>query len=227
MTMRQTQNQEQRQLNLQLTDDTWERLLCALERLEYVTDKADRPRAVATRLDQHKDKGEVRESVVAVELEVHLQIMAFKIVVASVREDAAPWLLTDFAAWIAGRDGLELNNTDDYAIPVLQCILGEKFQLPEIPDLPSEPISERDLKQTTEQLGVASHKTDKIAEEFTNNPDKEATQHRHERGNFAKDEDRFVAGMDRIKLIAEKSKMQAWFKRYVDEKPYRKQGNRR
>ena len=220
MTMRQIQEQEQRQLNLQFTDDTWERLLCALERLEYVTDKADRPRAVATRLDQHKDKGEVRDSVVAVELEVHLQITAFKIVVASVREDAAPWLLTDFACWLAGRDGLALKNADDYAIPVIQCILGEKFQLPEIPDLPSEPISERDLKQTTELVGVAS-------EEFTNNPDKEATQHRHDRGNFAKDEDRFSAGMDRIKLIAEASKMQAWFKRYVDEKPYRKQGNRR
>lgn len=226
MTMRQTQNQEQRQLNLQLTDDTWERLLCALERLEYVTDKAERPRAVATRLDEHRDKGEVRESVAEVELEVHLQIMAFKRVVAVVREDAAPWLLTDFACWLAGRDGLKLRHTDDYAIPVIQCILGEKFQLPEIPELPTEPPSKRDIRETTEQLGVALHKTDKIAEEFTNNPDKEATQHRHERGNFAKDEDRFAAGMDRIKLIAEESKMQGWFKRYVDEKPYRKGGRR-
>lgn len=213
MTMKQTQNQEQRQLNLQLTDDTWERLLCALERLEYVTDKADRPRAVATRLDQHKDKGQVRESAVEVALEVHLQITAFKRVVAVVREDAAPWLLTDFARWMAGRTELPLNRTDDYAIPVLQCIMGEKFQLPEISGLPSAPISESGVKETAEQLGVALHKTDEIADKFAKNTDKEATQHRHERGSFEH-------GMDRIKLIVENSQQQRWFKRYCDEKPW-------
>lgn len=211
--MKQTQNQNQRQLNLQLTDDTWERLLCALERLEYVTDKADCPRSVATRLDQHKDKGQVRESEVEVALEVHLQITAFKHVVAVVRDDAAPWLLTDFACWMAGRTELPLNCTDNYAIPVLQCILGENFQLPEISGLSSAPVSESGVKETTEHLGVALHKTDKIVNKFANDTDKKATQHHHERGSFE-------CGMDRIKLIVENSQQQRWFKRYCDEKPW-------
>ena len=217
--MRQQQNQEQRQLNLQFTDDTWERLLRALERLEYVTDGSNRPRSVATRLDQHKDKGQVRESLQEVELEVHLQIQAFKLVVAPVRDDAAPWLLTDFACWIAGRKILPLNNTDEYAIPVIKCILGEQFRLREIQDLPTTPISEREIRETTEQLGVAQHKTDKIAEEFSNNSDKKSTQHRHERGSFND-------GMDRIEKIAETSREQRWFERYCDDKPWRENERR-
>ncbi|MDL5052663.1 hypothetical protein QQ056_03685 [Oscillatoria laete-virens NRMC-F 0139] len=212
--MRQTQNQEQRQLNLQLTDDTWERLLCALERLEYVTDKADRPGAVATRLDQHEDRGDIRESEAEVELEVHLQIMAFSRVVAAVREDAVPWLLTDFACWMAGRSRLPLNSADDYAIPVLKCILGEKFSLPKISDLPSAQPSGRDIKKTTEQVGVALHQVDKIVDSFSSNPDKKASQHRHERGAFAD-------GMDRIKLISEKLQQQHWFKRYCGDEPWK------
>ena len=211
--MRQQQNQEQRQLNLQFTDDTWERLLCSLERLEYVTDASNRPRSVATRLDQHKDKGEVRGSLQEVELEVHVQILAFKVVVAPVRDDAASWLLTDFTRWIAGRKGLTLNNPDEYAIPVIKCILGEQFGLPEVQDLPTTPISEREMRETVEKVGEAQHKTDKISERFSKNPDQKFTQHRHERGSFDD-------GMDRLKKIAEKSREQRWFERYYDDKPW-------
>lgn len=53
MTEHQGQEQQQLQFNLQLTDDTWERLLCSLERLEYVTTQqgANTPLQAATRLD--------------------------------------------------------------------------------------------------------------------------------------------------------------------------------
>ncbi len=217
--MKQKQTQDQRQANLQLADDTWERLLCALERLEYVTDRSNTPDSVATRLDEHRDKGEVRESPQEVELEVHLQIQAFKRVVAPVRDDVLPWLLQDFTCWMAGRKGLPLNDADDYAIPVIQCIMGERFQLPEIQDLPQVPTSEREVKKVTEELGVALHKTDKIAEEFSKNSHKQATQHRHERGSF---ED----GMERIKEISEKVEEQRWFKRYCDDKSWQKNKRR-
>jgi hypothetical protein len=207
------QKQVQLEFNLQITDDTWERLLCALERLEYVTEGANSPNSVATRLDNHRDKGNIQESAQEIELEVQLQIQAFKYVVAPVRQEATPWLVKDFACWMGARKVLPLKQTDEYAIPVLQCILGEKFNLPEIKDLPSEPLSEKEVRETAEQLGAGLHKTDRIEAEFTVNPGKKATQHSHERGSFQE-------GMDRIKDIAEQKGEQRWFKRLCDEKPW-------
>lgn len=210
---------------LQLTDDTWERLLCALERLEYVTEYQNNyqvPQPVATRLDRHKDKGNVRESSQEVELEVQLQIQAFKYVVSPVRNEAESWLLTDFIEWMAGRqrknigrEPLPIGEVDVYAIPVLKCLVGEKFSLQEIRDLPSTPQTEREMRDTVEQLGAASEMTDRIEEEFLQNPNKNATQHRHERGNFRD-------GMERIKAIAKELKEENWFARFAGEKRWQK-----
>ena len=211
--MSQRQQQEQLQFNLQLTDDSWERLLCALERLEQVTEGENSPSPVATRLDRHKDKGNIQESSQEVELEVQLQIQAFKYVVSPVREEAISWLVKDFACWIGGRKDLSLAYPDDYAIPVLQCLIGEKFSLPQIRDLPTTPTSEREIKDTAEHLGVELHKTDKIEDEYSRDANKKATQHRHERSSFKE-------GMDRVKEIAEKKGEQRWFKRFCDEKPW-------
>ncbi|MDJ1170069.1 hypothetical protein PMG71_11580 [Roseofilum sp. BLCC_M154] len=209
--MDQRQQQEQLQFNLQITDDTWERLLCALERLEQVTEGQQSPHAVATRLDRHKDKGNIQESVHEVELEVQLQIQAFKYVVSPVRGEAVPWLVKDFAGWMAGRKRLPLGPTDDYAIPVLQCIIGEKFTLPTLTELPSTPTSEHDIRETVEQVGKDLHETDKIQDSFSTNQSQEASQHLHERGGF-------VDGMDRIKEIAESQRQHRWFKRFCDAK---------
>lgn len=212
--MNQRQQQEQLQFNLQITDDTWERLLCALERLEQVTEGQQSFNAVATRLDRHKDKGNIQESAHEVELEVQLQIQAFKYVVSPVREKAVPWLVKDFAGWMAGRKKLPLGPTDDYAIPVLQCIIGEKFILPTLTELPSTPTSEHDIRETVEQVGKDLHETDKIQDSFSTNQSQEASQHLHERGGF-------VDGMDRIKEIAESQRQHSWFKRFCDDKHWK------
>lgn len=146
---KQGQKQDQLQFNLQICDDTWERLLCALERLEYVVEyqkNPDIPPPVATRLDRHKDKGNIQESQIEVETEVHLQIQAFKYIVKTVQSETETWLLQDFICWLAGRDRktmgrepLPLSIVDEYAIPILQCVLGEPFKLPELPELLQSP----------------------------------------------------------------------------------------
>jgi hypothetical protein len=209
--MKQEQQQKQLQFNLQITDDTWERLLCALERLEYVTEEAYSPYPVATRLDNHKDKENIQESCQEIELEVHLQIKAFKFVVATVREEAEHWLSNDFIKWMSGRKGLSLNRVDDYAIPILQCILGEKFSLPEISDLPKSTPSKENMRDTIEELGKATHEIDNKQKEFSTNPEKQATQNIHQRGEW-KD------GMDRLRDIAQALKLEPWFKCFVQEK---------
>lgn len=216
-----TQTETQLQFNLQICDDTWERLLCALERLEYVAEyKAnyDIPRAVATRLDRHKDKGNIQESQIEVELEVQLQIQGFKYIVKTVQSEAETWLLQDFISWLAGRERknikpepLPLSIVDDYAIPVLQCILGESFNLPKIPPVP---VNQQDVLDAVPILEPGQRETDDILKRFQDNPTLKATQNYHPRGEF-KD------GMERLKAIAETLKQKPWFDRFVKEQRWK------
>jgi hypothetical protein len=217
----QGQQQEQLQFNLQICDDTWERLLCALERLEYVTEyKAnyDIPRPVATRLDEHKDKGDIQESQVEVETEVQLQIQSFKYIVKTVQSETETWLLQDFICWLSGRERktmggepLPLGLVDDYAVPVLQCILAEPFKLPEISKLLYKPPTQKDVLNAATQLGVGQMKTDDIQKRFEDDPSQQATQHLHERGVLQD-------GMERLQAIAQKLNQSAWFNRFMSEK---------
>jgi|GEM_PF-2401125 len=210
------------QANLQMCDDTWERLLCALERFEHVVEYKhgyDIPRAVATRLDRHEDKGNIQESEIEVELEVQVQIEAFKYIVKTVQSETETWLLQDFISWLAGRERktikpepLPLSVVDEYAIPVLQCILGESFKLPKISDLPSTPPTKRDIKEAMEKgIGPAQIDTDYIEKRFQDNPNQKATQNYHQRGEFRD-------GMERLKAIAKSCKEERWFERFVKEK---------
>jgi len=217
----QNQTQTQLQFNLQICDDTWERLLCALERLEYVAEyKAnyDIPRAVATRLDEHKDKGNIQESQVEVETEVQLQIQAFKYIVKTVQSETETWLLQDFISWLAGRERktmgrerLPFGLVDQYAIPILQCILGEPFKLPEISKLLVKPPTQQDILDAATQLGVGQIKTDDIQKRFEEDPSQQATQHLHQRGDFQD-------GMERLQAIAQTLNQSAWFNRFISEK---------
>jgi hypothetical protein len=140
----------QMQANLQMTDDTWERLIRACERLEAVTDQ-NIPVQSANRQNFHRHRNEMPESVYEAEMELHLQIKAFWHVVAPLRGDkkTIPWLLKDFICWLGGRERVspqQLGKTDQYVIPVIQCVLGERFNLPEL-DTPEVPIqlSEKDI----------------------------------------------------------------------------------
>jgi hypothetical protein len=215
---KQGQTQTQLQFNLQICDDTWERLLCALERLEYVTEYKNNyeiPRAVATRLDRHKDKGNIQESQIEVELEVQGQIQAFKYIVKTVQNKTETWLLQDFISWLAGRerknikpDPLPLSIVDDYAIPVLQCILGESFNLPKIPPVT---VNQKDVEGLIPDIGSAQIETDKIQKRFQDDPTLEATRHQHDRGAFQD-------GMERLQAIAKKLNQSAWFNRFISEK---------
>lgn len=243
MTKQEGQEQDQAQFNLQLTDDTWERLLCSLERLEYVTTQGAKiPSQSATRLDKHPDQGNIQESPLGIELEVQLQISAFKYVVATVRDEAESWLLNDFISWMSARKELPLDKVDDYAIPTLQCIIGEKFSLPEIPEeelrnsaeasssqqqIPEalsnsfepsqpQPTNARDL----ESLGAALHGIDKKKQNFIDNPQMNASRHNHPRGKW---ED----GMERLRDIASKLNQDDWFNRFVSDKFTNFQGERK
>lgn len=208
----QRQNQQQLQSNLQITDDTWGRLISALERLEAVTEN---PNSVATyQKDSKRDQRNIE--VYRQEDKVQLQIEAFRLVVSPVRDYAESWLLQDFIYWMGKRNGFALNYTDDYAIPVLQCILDGKFRLLETPDLvenlPSGIDHQQDTLQAVEGLGAGLQETDKIAEEFARNPNKQSSfgNNHHKRGDFRH-------GMDRIKEIAEEKGEKPWFKRFVNE----------
>ncbi len=226
---KQGQQQDQLQFNLQMCDDTWERLLCALERLEYVVEyqkNYQTPPAVATRLDRHKDKGNIQESQIEIETEVHLQIQAFKYIVKTVQTETETWLLQDFICWFAGRqrkgmesyEPLPLSLIDEYAIPTLQCILGEPFKLPELPKLLQSPPTQRDVLDAATQLGVGQTETDQIEKRFQNNPHEQATQHQHPRGELQD-------GMERLEAIAKQEKQERWFERFVKEKRWETRQN--
>jgi len=208
------------QFNKQICDDTWERLLCALERLEYVAEyKAnyDIPRAVATRLDEHKDKGNIQESQIEVELEVQIQIKAFKYIVKTVQSETETRLLQDFISWLAGREHktmgrerLPFGLVDRYAIPILQCILGENFMLPKISEILSNTPTQGDILDAIQQIAEGQIKTGGIQKRFEDDPSQQATQHLHQRGDFQD-------GMERLQAIAETLKEKPWFDRFVKE----------
>jgi len=73
------------QIVLQYTDDTWERLLVALERLEQVSENYRN--ISATRLDFHPDRDNIVEGIGEVEIEVHLQIKALHIMLSDLRRN--------------------------------------------------------------------------------------------------------------------------------------------
>jgi len=188
-----------KQANLQWVDDTWERLLNTMERLEQVTE--DFTNISASRLDNHPDKGNIQEDELDVRTEVHLQIMALQRVLYPVR-DEAEWMVEDFLAWFGGREKQPVGPPDEYAVPILQCIAGETFTLPRLPD--AGPLSQREMMQALEALGGGLHKGDEDIQRFSENPDLEATKHRHHRGTVRR-------GLERLSRIDH-----SWVIRFID-----------
>ncbi|BAY26707.1 hypothetical protein NIES2100_65230 [Calothrix sp. NIES-2100] len=213
--------QETIQANLQMADDTWERVLCALERLEYVTEEA-KPQRSATRIDRHYDRDNIRVSAIHAQEEVNLQVSAFYRVLSPVRgNEISDWLLKDFLCWLGGREkmGLQLNLTDKYAIPVINCILGVPYKSLNLPEpkysQQSQPLSQNnqsnlEMMGAVEQLGASLHETDRIIDDFSGNTQKKATQHNHDRGTLQE-------GMKRLQNIANDSRQVDWFKRFGNE----------
>jgi hypothetical protein len=164
-----------KQTNLQFGDDTWERLLNAMERLEQVTEGF---RALsATRLDRHADRDRITEGETEVRTEVHLQIKCLQRVLHPVREEGQ-WMIGDFLAWYAGRAGRGVAPADEYAVPIVRCILGEAYDLPRLEHLKP---TEQDILNATEALAGGLHVSDQIEDYFREHPDELATQHTHER----------------------------------------------
>lgn len=208
------QTELQVQANLQMADDTWERLIRSLERLESVTDN-ERPEQSAKRTNFHKHRNEMPESIYDAELEVHLQINAFWHVVAPVRGDknTVGWLLKDFICWTGGRERVNPNpgKVDYFVIPVIKCILGEKpLNLPELQEPSTSSISEQEVGSAVEQLGAGLTEGDKIISDFAQNPDKKASQHEHIRATLEE-------GKTRLEKIAagKSQKQEEWLKRFL------------
>ncbi len=171
-----------KQVNLQFLDDSWERLLNAMERLEQVTEGF---RSLsATRLDPHEDRDRIAEDELGVRTEVHLQIMALQRIIHPVRSEGQ-WMVRDFLHWFGGRarvparkDGRLGGPPDEYAVPILHCILGRPYELP---DLDKVVPTERDILEAAEALGQALHEADNIEARFVDNPDQVASRHIHPR----------------------------------------------
>ncbi len=108
-------------VNLQFLDDTWERLLNAMERLEQVTEGF---RALtATRLDRHADRDAISEDEIAVRTEVHLQIMCLQRVVHPIRSEGQ-WMIEDFLAIsMSGETWVQACNGWHSWIPISPLIL--------------------------------------------------------------------------------------------------------
>lgn len=208
------QIRSQTQANLQRTDDNKEKLICALERFEAVSDDV-RPERSAIRQNFHLHPNEVPESVLDAEQEVVLQIKAFSHVVAPVRgnKKTISWLLKDFLCWLGGRERIspQLGKTDQYAIPVIQCILGERFHLPEIfPQSSPHEISGEEILDNAFVIGQGLEKDDEMKRDFAQNPDKQATQHTHSRGTLQE-------GEMRINKIAQAFGEERWLSRFFNE----------
>ncbi|MBB5869727.1 hypothetical protein F4553_003106 [Allocatelliglobosispora scoriae] len=175
-------------VNLQFLDDTWERLLNAMERLEQVTEGF---RALsATRLDNHLDRDAIAEDELGVRTEVHLQIVCLQRIVHPVRSEGQ-WMIDDFLSWFGGRAGREIAAADTYAVPILLCVLGAPYQLPSLDEV--QP-SEQDILDATEAVARGLHESDRIEERFLKDPAAEASQHQHQRGDVD-------AGLDRLALL--------------------------
>ncbi len=167
-----------KQANLQFVDDTWERLLNALERLEQVTENFRN--LSASRLDNHPDKHQIQEDEVDIRSEVHLQIKALQRVIHPIKDEVS-WLVEDFLAWFGGREPRKLVQTDEYALPILKCLSGTPYVLPTLPEAP--PLTQPDMMRTIEALGAGLHASDKIVDTYVQNPDQQASRNRHLRGS--------------------------------------------
>lgn len=172
-------------VNLQFLDDTWERLLNAMERLEQVTEGFQA--LTATRLDRHADRDAIVETELDVRTEVHLQILCLQRIVHPVRAEGQ-WMIDDFLCWFGGRGRRDLAAVDEYAVPTLLCVLGAPYELPSLDEVPTAP---QDLLEATEALARGLHESDAIEQRFLQDPDAEATQHRHARADAA-------AGLQRL-----------------------------
>jgi hypothetical protein len=167
--------QPPKQANLQFVDDTWERLLNAMERLEQVTEGF--LELSATRLDRHPDRDRVAEDEFGVRTEVHLQIKCLQRVLHPVRAEGR-WMVGDFLAWYAARADRAPAPADEYAAPIVRCVIGEPYELP---PLDAVQPTEQDILQATEALAGGLHAADEIEERFTADPDALADRHVHER----------------------------------------------
>lgn len=175
-----------KQANLQFVDDTWERLLNALERLEQVTEKFSY--TSASRLDRHTDKHDIREDELDVRSEVHLQIKALQRVIHPVKDEVS-WLIEDFLTWFAGREPRQIAQTDEYAVPILKCLSGLPYDLPHLPEV--GPPTQNEMMRAVEAVGAGLHLSDGIIETFVENPDQQATKSRHLRGTVDQGMKRF------------------------------------
>lgn len=169
-----------KQVNLQFMDDTWERLLNSLERLEHVTEGSTLKSA--GRLDRHSDKDAITETETEIRSEVHLQIKCLEKITQPLREDAG-WIRLDFLSWFGGREPRKAGAVDEYALPVLMCVRGEAYSLPELPDL--GPLTEAEMMRTMEGVGAGLHHSDAVEERFVDDPALTATRHLHARGTVA------------------------------------------
>ena len=164
-----------KQANLQFVDDTWERLLNAMERLEQVTEGFQE--LSATRLDRHSDRGRISEDELGVRTEVHLQIKCLQRVLHPVRQEGQ-WMLGDFMVWYAARAGRASAAADEYAVPIVHCIIGEPYELPQLTHV--EP-TEQDILTATEALASGLHEADRVEDRYREDPDAVADRHTHER----------------------------------------------
>jgi hypothetical protein len=171
----QQEMQAPKQANLQFVDDTWERLLNAMERLEQVTEGFQE--LSATRLDRHADREQVAEDELSVRTEVHLQIKCLQRVLHPVREEGR-WMLGDFLVWYAARAGRPPAPADEYAVPIVRCVIGEPYELPPLEQI--QP-TEQDILRATEALAGGLHAADRIEDRFRAEPEALADRHTHER----------------------------------------------
>lgn len=137
---------------LQGADDTWERVLCAMERLEYLVDQRSPQRsAIRSEIDRHRDRDQIQVTVFHAQAEVDLQIKCFWYAVSTVRgAQITHHFLTDFLCWLGGREQMQLPLTlvDEYAIGTINCILGEQMERLGLPELPPEEVARYSLQQT-------------------------------------------------------------------------------
>lgn len=87
-------------------------------------------------------------------------------------------MIDDFLRWYGGRADLRQAPVDEYAVPVLRCVLGERYTLPELTEMVP---TKRDILRAAEALGQGLHESDKVEDRFTQDPDQQATRHRHHR----------------------------------------------
>ena len=164
-----------RQITLQLLDDTWERLLNAMERLEQVTEGFRS--LTAGRLDRHGDRDAITEGELGVRTEVHLHLKSLRRVVQPVRAEAQ-WMVHDFLLWYGGRAAQPDAPADEYAMPILHCVVGMPVELPDLAEIVP---TEQDILAAAEALSRAMQDSGDLEDQFAGDPDLQATRHGHAR----------------------------------------------